>query len=107
MLLYDTLYAVSNYAPQKTVFKGGTMISRVYISEPLRFSWDLDFEGKQMNSLGDVNSLINEINKKLREDGGVIDMKVGPQKFSLGLFEVDDQGIDMQTEIDGHPFRHP
>jgi len=65
------------------------MISRVYISESLRFSWDLDFEGKRMRSLDDVNNLISEINKKLRANGGVIDMKIGPHKFSLGLFEVD------------------
>jgi len=89
MLLYDTLYVISTYSRQKTLFKGGTMISRVYISEPLRFSWDLDFEGKRMRSLDDVNNLISEINKELRANGGVIDMKIGSHKFSLGLFEVD------------------
>jgi len=89
MLLYDTLYAISTYSPQKMLFKGGTMISRVYIGEPVRFSWDLDFEGKQVCSLDDVNNLINEVNRRLRADGGVVDMKVGPHKFSLGLLEVD------------------
>lgn len=48
MLLYETLYAISTYSPQKVLFKGGTMISRVYITEFTRFSWDLDFEGQGM-----------------------------------------------------------
>jgi len=34
MLLYDTLHALSTYSPRKLTFKGGTMISRVYLHEP-------------------------------------------------------------------------
>jgi len=91
MLLYETLYAISTYSPQEVLFKGGTMISRVYIAEPIRFSWDLDFEGKGMCSFGDVNNFINDLNKKLQANGGIVEMKIGPYEFSLGLFEIDEE----------------
>jgi len=91
MLLYDTLYVISAYSPRKLVFKGGTMISRVYLKDQFRFSWDLDFQSRELNSLSDVLDLLQEINRKLREEGATVDLEIGPHKTTLGVFELDEE----------------
>lgn len=91
MLLYDTLHALTAYAPERLIFKGGTMISRVYVHEPVRFSWDLDFDGRGLNSPEDVLNMLKETNKGLVEEGATVDLTVGHHKITLGLFELDQE----------------
>lgn len=91
LLLYDTLYALSAYSPRKLIFKGGTMISRVYLRRSIRFSWDLDFDGRGITSVDDILGLISETNNELRKDGAAVDLGVGNHKIGLGIFELDEE----------------
>jgi len=89
MLLYDTLHALNAYPPRRLTFKGGTMISRVYLHEPIRFSWDLDFDGRELHSLEDVLEMLQKTNRRLVAEGATVQLNIGPHKIKLGVFELD------------------
>ena len=89
-LYYDTMFFFLTYFPIDLVFVGGSMINRVYLTEDLRFSFDLDtvalrgFPGKSP-----LLKYLLELNSILEEKGTISSVVIGDLEVRLGEVVVD------------------